>query len=256
VRRHIVTSVVVLLLVTIGLGVIYPLGVTAIAAIGFRHQADGSLVERDGVVVGSSLLGQSFEDPSGEPLARYFQPRPSDAGHGYDASSSGASNLGPTNPLLIGFVAGTNTVGLDGRPSATNPFATTIDPRCVPTDPSGAPVTTPRPGQRYARTFQGAYVCDPDTVPERAIAYRAFNGLDPGAVVPVDAVTASASGLDPGISVANADDQIARVARVRRLSTGRVVALVRRYTQGRQLGVLGDPTVNVLELNLALDRIR
>jgi Potassium-transporting ATPase A subunit/K+-transporting ATPase, c chain len=101
-------------------------------------------------------------DAKGNPLPRYFQPRPSNAGTGYDASSSGASNLGPSNPLLTGFVAGVNTVGLDGRPSAANPFATRVDPACVPTDPQGNPVTSPAPGQKYAKTAGGEYVCDPN----------------------------------------------------------------------------------------------
>lgn len=255
-RRQLVTSIVMLLGLTVVLGFGYPLVVAGLAAVGFDHQANGSLVYRGGKLVGSSLLGQSFTDSSGNPLPRYFQPRPSAAGAGYDASASGASNLGPSNPLLIGFVPGVNTVGLNGRPSATNPFATKADPACVPTNPKGSPVTSPAPGQRYERGPNGSYVCDPDTVPERAIDYRQFNGLGAGAPVPIDAVTASGSGLDPGISIDNALDQAPRVARVRHLSGGQVVDLVNRYTQGRQLGFLGEPTVNVLELNLALDRLR
>jgi potassium-transporting ATPase KdpC subunit len=219
----------------------------------FHQQANGSLIYRHGKLVGSALLGQSFTDSKGNPLPQYFQPRPSAAGAGYDASSSGASNLGPSNPLLIGFVPGVNTVGLDGSPSATNPFATKADPACVPTDPKGNPVTSPVPGQKYAKASDGSYVCDPNTIPQRAIAYRAFNGLAANASVPVDAVTASGSGLDPDISVQNALDQAPRVARARHLVTAQVTALVHRYTQGRQWGFLGEPTVNVLKLNLALD---
>jgi K+-transporting ATPase ATPase C chain len=117
-------------------------------------------------------------------------------------------------------------------------------------------VTSPTPGQRYARNPGGSYVCDPDTVPQRAIAYRKLNGMPPGAPVPIDAVTASASGLDPDISIQNALDQAPRVARARHLPVSQVLALVRRYTQGRELGFLGEPTVNVLELNLALDGLR
>jgi len=255
-RRHLFASIVMLIGVTVLLGFGYPLLVTGLAQLFFRHQADGSLIYRDGTLVGSALLGQSFTDSKGNPLPDYFQPRPSDAGSGYDGSDSGASNLGPSNPLLIGFVAGVNTVGLDGEPSKTNPFATKSDPACVPVSPQGTPVTSPAPGQRYARNPDGSYVCDPDTVPQRAIAYRKFNGLAPGAPVPVDAVTASASGLDPDISVQNALDQAPRVARVRHLPLGRVLDLVRRYTSGRELAFLGEPTVNVLELNLALDRLR
>ena len=114
-------------------------------------------------------------------------------------------------------------------------------------------MTSPAPGQKYAKASDGSYVCDPNTIPERAIAYRAFNGLAANAPVPVDAVTASGSGLDPDISVQNALDQAPRVARARHLAVGAVIALVHRYTQGRQWGFLGEPTVNVLKLNLALD---
>lgn len=156
------------------------------------------------------MLGQEFTDSKGNPLPQYFQPRPSAAGAGYDGSSSGATNLGPSNPLLIGFVAGVNTVGLNGQPSAANPFATKADPACVPVSPQGIPVTSPAPGQKYAKTASGSYMCDTNTVPERALAYRQLNGLAPSAPVPVDAVTASGSGLDPDISVQNALDQAPR----------------------------------------------
>jgi K+-transporting ATPase c subunit len=206
-RRHLLTSVAMLVGLTVVLGFGYPLLVTGLAAVGFGHQADGSLIYRHGQLVGSSLLGQSFTDAHGHPLPQYFQPRPSAAGTGYDASASAATNLGPSNPLLVGFVAGINTVGLDGQPSLTNPFASPADPACVPTDPKGNPVTSPTPGQRYAKNPDGSYLCDPNTAPERAIAYRQFNGMGADVAVPVDAVTASASGLDPDISVANALDQ-------------------------------------------------
>ena len=254
-RGQLLASTVMLLGVTILLGFGYPLLVTGLSALFFRHQADGSLVYRGGKLAGSSLLGQNFTDAKGSPLPGYFQPRPSAAGSGYNAGSSGATNLGPSNPLLIGFVPGINTVGLDGRPSRANPFATAADPACVPTDPKGIPVTSPAPGQRYARNRDGSYACDPNTIPERAIAYRLLNGLPAGASVPVDAVTASGSGLDPDISVANARDQAARVARARHLAVGQVIDLVHRYTRGRQWGFLGEPTVDVLDLNLALDRL-
>ena len=255
-RRHLLASVVLLLVLTVVLGFGYPLLVTGLSALAFRHQADGSLVYRNGKLVGSSLLGQSFANAKGNPLAQYFQSRPSDAGTGYDGIDSGASNLGPSNPLLIGFIPGINTISLNGTPSRVNPFATTADPACVPTDPAGNPVTSPAPGQRYARSPDGSYVCDPNTIPERAIAYRTFNGLPANAAVPVDAVTASASGLDPDISVANALDQAPRVARARGFPPSEVIALVHRYTQGRQWGFLGEPTVDVLELNLALEGLR
>ena len=251
--RHLAASVVMLLVVTLALGFGYPLVVTGLSQLFFHRQANGSLVYHDGKLAGSALLGQEFTDSKGNPLPRYFQPRPSDAGTGYDGASSGASNLGPSNPLLVGFVAGVNTVGLNGRPSPTNPFATKADPACVPTDPQGNPVTSPAPGQKYAHTARGGYVCDPDTIPERALAYRAFNGMAANASVPVDAVTASGSGLDPDISVQNALDQAARVARARHLPVQQVIALVHRDTQGREWGFLSEPTVNVLDVNLALD---
>ena len=255
-RRHLLTSVIMLIGATIVLGFGYPLVVTGLSLLLFRHQADGSLVYRDGKLAGSSLLGQSFADSKGNPLPGYFQPRPSAAGTGYDASASGASNLGPSNPLLTGFVAGINTVGLNGQPSPANPFATRADPACVPTDPKGNPVTSPAPGQKYARNRDGSYVCDPSTVPERAIAYRTFNGMPASAPVPADAVTASGSGLDPGISVQNALDQAPRVARARHLPAREVVSLLHQHTQGRPWGFLGEASVNVLELNLALDGLR
>jgi K+-transporting ATPase ATPase C chain len=182
-----------LAIVTVVLGFGYPLAVTGISQLFFRHQANGSLVYVDGTLKGSALLGQNFTAASGAPLSQYFQPRPSDAGTGYDGAESGASNLGPTNPVLIKLVT------------------------------------------------------------ERAVAYRKFNDLPPTASVPVDAVTASASGLDPDISIANALDQAPRVARARHLPAARVIALVHRYTTPAQWGFLSEPAVNVLELNLALD---
>jgi len=144
-RRQIAASLAMLVGVTLLLGFGYPLAVTGISQLFFRNQANGSLIYTHGKLVGSALLGQGFTDSKGSPLPRYFQPRPSAAGAGYDGASSGASNLGPSNPLLIGFVAGVNTVGLDGRPSASNPFATAADPACVPLDPAGNPVATTSP---------------------------------------------------------------------------------------------------------------
>jgi potassium-transporting ATPase KdpC subunit len=253
VLRQATISIVMMVLLTVALGFGYPLLVTGISKVFFNNQANGSLIYRNGKLVGSSLIGQNFTDAQGNPLPQYFQPRPSDAGSGYDGADSGASNLGPSNPLLIGFVAGVNTVGLSGQPSATNPFATAADPACVPMAPGGTPVTSPSPGQKYEKTASGTYECDPNTIPERAIAYRQFNGMPANAPVPVDAVTASASGLDPDISVANALDQAPRVARARHLAVAEVVALVHKYTSGAELGFMSEPDVNVLNLNLALD---
>jgi K+-transporting ATPase ATPase C chain len=251
--RQLVASIVMLLGLSVVLGFGYPLVVTGLAQLFFHKQANGSLIYRGSKLVGSELLGQEFTDSKGNPLPQYFQPRPSAAGAGYDGSSSGATNLGPSNPLLIGFVAGVNTLGLNGRPSAADPFATKADPACVPVSPRGTPVTSPAPGQKYAKTASGSYVCDPNTVPERALAYRQLNGLAASTPVPVDAVTASGSGLDPDISVQNALDQAPRVARARHVPLQQVITLVHRYTRGREWGFLGEPTVDVLELNLELD---
>jgi potassium-transporting ATPase KdpC subunit len=253
--RQAATSIAMLAILTLALGFGYPLVVTGISKVFFDNQANGSLIYRDGKLVGSTLLGQNFTDSKGNPLPQYFQPRPSDAGSGYDGADSGASNLGPSNPLLIGFVAGVNTVGLNGQPSATNPFATEADPACVPMSSAGVPIASPSPGDKYEMSYK-SYICDPNTIPERTLAYRQFNNLSPNAPVPVDAVTASASGLDPDISVANALDQAPRVARVRHLPAAEVVALVRKDTTGAQAGFMSEPTVNVLNLNLALDGLR
>jgi K+-transporting ATPase ATPase C chain len=255
-RRHVLTSVILTLIVGLGLGLVYPLVVTAVGEVAFPYRANGSLISRNGKVVGSALLGQEFLDTKGNPDPRYFQPRPSAAGEGYDPTASGASNLGPSDPRLVGFLPGFNSVGLDGSPSATNPFATSADPYCVPTDTSGDVVTSPSTGQTYAKNPDGSYVCDSNTVPERALAYRQLNNLAAAVNVPIDAVTASASGLDPDISVDNADLQAARVASARGLTVTAVMALIHRHTDSPQLGVLGERTVNVVDINLALDALR
>ena len=189
-RRQLVPALVVFLALTLLTGLAYPLAVTGVAQVAFPSRADGSLIERNGRVVGSRLIGQAFAG------ARYFHPRPSAAGEGYDAMASSPSNLGPTNPGLI------------------------------------------------------------DEVRTRTAAYRRENDLRPGQRVPIDAVTASGSGLDPDISVANARVQAARVARARDLDLNDVDALIEEHTGGRSLGFLGEPGVNVLELNLALDGAR
>ena len=189
-RRQLVPALVMVAVFTVLCGLAYPLLVTGVAQVLFRHQADGSLVVVDGRPVGSALLGQAFSRPE------YFHPRPSAAGDGYDASASSGSNLGPTNPDLLKEIG------------------------------------------------------------DRVTAYRSENALAPDAAVPVDAVTASGSGLDPEISVANARLQAARVAGARGVAVERVLELVDTHTEGRGLGVFGEPGVNVLELNLDLDRMR
>lgn len=194
-RRQLVTGLLMTVVLTVLLGFVYPLAVTGISQLTMKNRANGSLVEVDGKVVGSSLIGQNFTDTDGNALVQYFQPRPSNAGDGYDAMSSSGSNLGPSNPDLL------------------------------------------------------------DAVKARTAAYRKLNGLAIDAPVPVDAVTSSASGLDPQITVANARLQAARVAQARSLTVDQVNAAISEHTQGRALGVLGEQTVNVLQLNLALDRL-
>jgi len=189
--HHLRTAVLMTMVLTILLGIVYPLVMTGLGQVLFPSQANGSLVrDSSGNVIGSALLGQNFTQP------KYFHPRPSAAGSdGYDATSSGGSNLGPTNQKLI------------------------------------------------------------DAVKDRMAAYRDENRLAADAPVPVDAVTASASGLDPDISPANALLQVSRVAQARGIPEDQVRALVNRYTEGRTLGILGEPRVNVLKLNLALDGV-
>lgn len=168
---------------------VYPLIVFGIAQATFREKANGSLmVDADGTVRGSKLLGQGFT------AAKYFHPRPSAAGNGYDAANSSGSNLGPTSRKLN------------------------------------------------------------DAIKERIAAYRVENDLLATDPVPGDAVTASGSGLDPHISVRNAELQAPRVAKARQFSVEKVLELVRRNTDAPDLGILGAPGVNVLRLNLALDR--
>jgi len=183
------SSLAVLTLAVILCG-LYPLTAWVLAHGLFPGKADGSLVTRDGDVLGSVVIGQRFSSP------QYFHPRPSAAGEGYDAARSGGSNLGPLSKSLI------------------------------------------------------------EVVRQRVAAYREENGLPAGTLVPGDAVTASGSGLDPHISVKNALLQAPRVARARGLADEGVRKMVEACTEGRTLGILGEPRVNVLRLNLALDGVR
>lgn len=183
-------AIVSLAIFTLLTGILYPLVITGIAQVIFPHQANGSLIVKNGQVVGSDLIGQSFDDP------RYFWGRLSaTAPYPYNAASSTGSNLGPTNPAL---------------------------------------------SEEVKRRMAALMAADPTNT----------------APIPVDLVTSSGSGLDPDISVAAALYQVARVAKARGLGVDVVKALVDRFTQGRQFGLLGEPRVNVLALNLALDEIK
>jgi K+-transporting ATPase ATPase C chain len=238
-RRQLVTGLLTTATLLVLLCGVYPLAVWGVGRVAFHHQADGSFVKVNGKVVGSSLIGQNFADKDGNPLPQYFQPRPSSAGNGYDSTNSSGSNLGPLNPKLIG-----NNID----DPQNNPYRTPADPYCLP-------VPDPKTGALQKKA-DGTYVCNPNTVPERVIAYRSFNGLAVDAKVPVDAVTASGSGLDPDISVANALDQAPRVAKIRHRNAADVIALVHAHTAARGWGFLGEKTVNVLDLNVALDAMR
>jgi len=198
VRQHI-AGLRALLVLTVVLGVIYPVVVWGIGQAVFRNQANGSLISYHGRTVGSSLLCQEFSDKKGNPLAQYFQPRPSYAilagakdNYGCDPRYSAASNLGPNNPVLIKAI---------------------------------------KQRQRQIAAFDHVKISQ----------------------IPADAVTGSGSGLDPDISPQNAAIQVDRVAAARNISPAAVRALVQTYTKGRDLGFLGEPVVNVLQLNIALD---
>jgi K+-transporting ATPase ATPase C chain len=194
-------------ILTIAFGLVFPLLVTVIAQVVFHHQANGSLVVKDGMVIGSELIGQNFTGPA------YFHPRPSAAGGGYDAANSGATNLGPTSDKLINGI----------HKKLSN-------------------------GEDAPDNFDG--------VADLAAVYRKENGLPPNAEIPADAVTRSASGLDPHISPANAAMQVARVACARGLPEEQVRSLVADHTEGRRFAILGEPRVNVFELNMALDAMQ
>lgn len=286
-RQHI-AALRALLVLTVVLGIAYPIVITAVAQIpGLEHRAAGSPIERDGRVVGSAIIGQGFTDAKGNPIARYFQPRPSAAGDGYDPTATSASNLGPEEVidifpdpavkgdpgrpgLLTTVCARSLAVGqledVDGR----RPYCTAGGVGAVLSVIRTHGLTGPVKDvvsvnqQCPAKPFIASYAGVRVRCAEYGVDYRVGRIVlvhGPGRAwptnpVPPDAVTASGSGLDPHISVAYARLQVARVARERGLAKTTVLALVDKNTSGRTLGFMGEPAVNVLKLNLALDQLR
>jgi K+-transporting ATPase ATPase C chain len=185
-KKNLITAVLMTLVTTVLFGLVFPMLITGLAQVLFPRQANGELLTKNGRVVGSRWIGQSFSSPG------YFRSRPSSAGTGYDATNSGGSNLGPTNQSLVARVQG-----------------------------------------------------DADRL----------QAENPGAAIPMDLLTSSGSGLDPHISPEAAEFQVPRIARERGVSEDVVREAVRQHTEARQFGFLGEPRVNVLELNLTLDEI-
>ena len=228
------------LFATVLLGVVYPLSVTGICQVFFPHQANGSLITAGGKVIGSELIGQNFSKPE------YFQPRPSSAGSGYDATASSGSNLGATSAKLVH-----GTTKMDDKKNEVVDFDginLRIVHFCLDND---IPYESSAPLDRFKDATGGL---------DDVKLIKAFNDdkaplvFTPKAPIPADAVTASGSGLDPDISPASAQAQAARVAKARSISAGQANQLIARFTEGPDLGLLGEPRVNVLELNLAMDR--
>ena len=228
------------LFMTVLLGVIYPLAMTGIAQIIFPNKANGSLIKAGDKVIGSEIIGQNFSKPE------YIHPRSSSAGGGYDATASGGSNLGPTSAKLVH-----GTTKMDDKKNEVVDFDginVRIVHYCVDND---VPYESSRPLADF-KDSKG----DLDDVK----LIKAFNDdkapliFTPKARVPADAVTASASGLDPHISPDYARVQMGRIAKIRGISSDKAQDLLAKFTEAPDLRVLGEPRVNVLKLNLALDR--
>jgi K+-transporting ATPase ATPase C chain len=291
--RHHLAALRALLVLTVLTGILYPLAVWAVAQLpGLRSKADGSLVKAaDGRVAGSGIIGQSFTGKDGKPLRQYFQSRPSAAGDGYDPTATSASNLGPesiverlpvpgakdgdgnpdegTKSLLTQVCERSKTVGELEGVDGTRPFCTKAGVGAVlsvigPRDPAGN-VTRPSrvvsvneacPARPFVTAYRGVTVrCakpGEDYTVGRIVPIRGAAPASPE--VPADAVTASGSGLDPAISPAYARLQAPRVARTRAITEDKVLDLIRRHTTDRALGFMGQRSVNVVELNLDLDR--
>jgi potassium-transporting ATPase KdpC subunit len=228
------------LIFTVLTGLLYPAVMTGVSELVFPKQANGSLVTVGGKVVGSSLIGQPFAKPE------YFHPRPSAAGNGYDATASGGSNLGPTSAKLLH-----GTTKMDDKKNEVVDFDginLRIVHYCVDND---IPYESSIPLDQFKDSHG-----DLDDVK----LIKAFNDdktpllFTPKAPIPQDAVTASASGLDPHISPANAETQAARIAKARGVSADQLKQLIPQFTDRADLGFLGEPRVNVLMLNIALDQ--
>ena len=222
------------------LGVVYPLVMTGISQVLFPKQANGSLIMQNGKVIGSEMIGQSFSRPE------YFHPRPSSAGSGYDPTATNGSQLGPTSAKLL-----RGTIKTDDKKNETVDFdgiSLRIVHYCIE---NGIPYESSVPLEQF-KAANGDL--------EDVKLIKAFNNdraplvFTPKAPIPADAVTGSASGLDPNISPANAAAQAGRVAKARGLSIDQVNQAVAQFTQGPDLGLLGEPRVNVLKLNLSLDQ--
>jgi potassium-transporting ATPase KdpC subunit len=279
-----------LLVLTVIVGIGYPLFIWLVAQIpGLRDKADGSIIELNGKPVASRLIGQLFTDADGNVLPQYFQSRPSAAGDGYDPLATSASNLGPesivdtpADPSLPeddnGYKASLLTLvcsrskavgdleGVDGkRPFCTGDGVGAVLSVIGPRDARGNVVSPTKvvsinePCQTTARPFLDVYEGVRVECAEFGGDYTIgqivpIKGAVSDLAVPADAVTASGSGLDPNISPAYADLQIARVAKARGVSAEQVRQVVAAHTDGRTLGIFGEPRVNVVELNIALDQ--
>jgi K+-transporting ATPase ATPase C chain len=265
-----------LLIFTVLLGLAYPLGMVAVAQLpGLNDRAEGSLIaDGDGRTVGSRLIGQSFTDANGDPIPAYFQSRPSAAGeHGYDPTSTSASNLGPEDivdrpdkpSLLTQVCTRSRTIGklegVDGRRPYCTPEGVGAVLAVYRRDGLTGPVTRvvsvnqTCPATPFQATYESVAVeCAPPGADQAGVLTPIRGDAPAEPVVPAEAVTASGSGLDPHISPAYARLQAPRVARERMADLAAVERLIDQHTTGREVGFMGESAVNVLSLNLALDR--